>query len=571
MNYVAYLVLRRLRAPLIALIVVWSLAVLGYVLIPGVDGNGNPYRMDFLHAFYFVSYMGSTIGFGEIPYAFTPLQRYWTLFCIYATVVCWFYSIGAVVTTFRDPNFLNLVRRTRFHYRVLKMREPFYLVCGYGTTGSALVTDLALHGVQMVVVDIDSIRIDALELDNHPFDIPRLCADAGDPEVLQDAGVQHAMCRGVLCLTNNDQVNLYVAIASKLLAPERVVISRVSSRETAANMVSFGTDYVIDPFETFADYLTQAILLPFHQMVYHWLISPHHRPIETARKAWHGRWIICGYGRLGRALQLRLEANGLPSVVIDPNPTEREHEECRIVEGRGTEAVTLLEADIRHAVGIVAGTPDDASNLSILMTARELNPGVVTVARQNRPTNDPLFRAARVDFTMDPSLIIAQRMSALIKTPMLIEFLEGLNRQTEDWCENLLKSFNEMVHENRLESWSVRLSKQETPAVYECLRHGDAVTLQTLLAHPLERDVQLRALPLLLQRGDEQHFMPAQEQLLRIDDRILFAGQVRAQSSMAWTLNNENVLRYVVTGHEGASGLLWKRFLRQSQGERSGG
>ena len=41
MKYVAYLVLRRLRAPLIALIVVWSLSVLGYVLIPGVDNNGN--------------------------------------------------------------------------------------------------------------------------------------------------------------------------------------------------------------------------------------------------------------------------------------------------------------------------------------------------------------------------------------------------------------------------------------------------------------------------------------------------------------------------------------------------
>ena len=67
MNYVAYIVLRRLRAPLITLIVIYSMSVLGYVLIPGVDSEGEPYRMNFFHAFYFVSYMGSTIGFGELP------------------------------------------------------------------------------------------------------------------------------------------------------------------------------------------------------------------------------------------------------------------------------------------------------------------------------------------------------------------------------------------------------------------------------------------------------------------------------------------------------------------------
>ena len=86
MNYVAYLILRRLRAPLITLIVIYSISVLGYVLIPGIDGDGDPYQMNFFQAFYFVSFMGSTIGFGEIPYEFTAAQRFWTLFCIYATV-----------------------------------------------------------------------------------------------------------------------------------------------------------------------------------------------------------------------------------------------------------------------------------------------------------------------------------------------------------------------------------------------------------------------------------------------------------------------------------------------------
>lgn len=559
MNYVAFLVLRRLRAPLLTLIVIWSFAVLGYVLIPGMDDQGKLYHMDFLHAFYFVSYMGSTIGFGETPYSFTPLQRYWTTFCIYATVIGWFYSLGTVVAIMRDQSFLNLVRRTRFRRQVQGLREPFYLVCGYGTTGAGLVANLSRDGVQTVVLDTRPERIEALELDNHPFDIPGLCADMADPLVLQDAGLRHPSCRGVLCLTSQDQANLYVAIASKLLAPRRLVISRVSSSETAANLRSFETDQVIDPFEIFADNLVNHIVAPFHQMLHDWLINSRHRPIETACRARQGRWIICGYGRLGQALQTRFEANGLSCVIVDPDPTPAEQETCHIVQGTGTQSVNLLEADIHRAVGIVAGTPDDTNNLSILMTARELNKGIVTVARQNKPANSPLFSAARADFTMDPGQIIAQRAAALVRLPALIHFLASLPEQSEDWCEQLLQQFDQMVHDSPLESWQIQLTAEDAPAVHDHLRHGQPLTLAALLTHPLASDERLPALPLLLLRGAERRLLPPLDEPLRIDDRILFAGHLRARNRMAWSLDNHNVLRYVVSGSEQAGGYLWKK------------
>ncbi|MGB5606347.1 MAG: ion channel, partial [Gammaproteobacteria bacterium] len=75
MQNLVYLLLRRMRAPLIVVILAYAVTILGLVLIPGVDDQGNPWRMSFFHAFYFVSFMGSTIGFGEIPYAFTDAQR----------------------------------------------------------------------------------------------------------------------------------------------------------------------------------------------------------------------------------------------------------------------------------------------------------------------------------------------------------------------------------------------------------------------------------------------------------------------------------------------------------------
>lgn len=72
-----FLVLRRLRLPLIALILIYAVAVLGLTLVPGVDDQGRPWKMSFFHAFYFMTYTATSIGFGETPYPFSNAQRMW--------------------------------------------------------------------------------------------------------------------------------------------------------------------------------------------------------------------------------------------------------------------------------------------------------------------------------------------------------------------------------------------------------------------------------------------------------------------------------------------------------------
>ena len=573
MNYVAYLILRRLRAPLITLIVIYSISVLGYVLIPGVDGDGNPYNMNFFQAFYFVSFMGSTIGFGEIPFEFTAAQRFWTLFCIYATVVGWIYSIGAVIAILRDHTFIHLIQRYRFRHRVEHLKQPFYLVCGYGLTGSAVVADLSRRGIQSVVVEIKQSRIDALELDNLPFDIPSLCADASEPDVVQDAGVALENCIGVLCLTDDDHVNLYIALASKLLAPKRMVLSRVATREYAGNLRSFNTDHVIDPFETFAEYLCNAVFHPYRQLAYNWLISPQHRSLQSVMKPEKGRWIICGYGRLGKAVQRRFEQLGLDTVIVEPDPDSRNiKDDYWVVKGLGTEAHTLMEAGIQSAVGIVAGTADDANNLSIVLTAKDLKKNLMVVARQNSHHNTPVFKAADINMIMDPNMIIAQRIMTLIKTPLLIRFLEEIKQHDEVWCEKLVRHFDVMVRDNPLDSWSLQIDQNTTPALYESLRYGQEVKARHLSAHPQSRGQQLPAMVLMVVRKGTHHVLPPEDFCLRIDDEVLFCGRSHVQSQMLWTVCNSNVLKYVISGQDEAGGYLWQRlFKKKVQSKDFGG
>ncbi len=97
-----FLVLRRMRTPLIVLIAIFAISVLGLTLIPGQDAEGKPWPMGFFDAFYFMSYTATTIGFGEIPYAFTDAQRMWVTFSIYLTVVGWAYAIGSLLALLQD-------------------------------------------------------------------------------------------------------------------------------------------------------------------------------------------------------------------------------------------------------------------------------------------------------------------------------------------------------------------------------------------------------------------------------------------------------------------------------------
>lgn len=562
MSNVLYLFLRRLRKPLITLIVVYAISVLGFVLIPGVDDQGNAYRMDFFHAFYFVSFMGSTIGFGEIPYEFTSAQRLWTMFSIYATVIAWLYGIGSSLALLQEPVFGRIMRRRSFCSEVKQMNEPFYLVCGYGVTGSVLVRQLVRREIRVVVVDHRRERIDALEMDELPLPVPSLCADAALPDVLDDAGFQHDKCIGVIAVTDIDQTNLSIAIASKLLCPDRTVISRTESDITTANLQSFGTDLVIDPFQTYAQYLSLAAHTPYMHLVYDWVHNPSHRPLSSVYKRAKGRWIICGHGRFGRALCQAFDHEDVELTLVDVN-AEQLQGLSNAVTGVGTEAVTLAEAGVSDAVGIIAGTPNDADNLSIMMTAREMNPKIITVVRQNIHANKLVYRNSRADFIMEPGVIIANRILAQVKSPLLPIFLdEMLNNYDDVWAHTLINRMSSVVGDSELDCWAFTINQHDTPALMQAFEQGFNLKLSLFFKSPYNRDRNLHAFPLLHRRGDTIEMLPGELDELQEGDEILICGLNKAKYRMQWTATNYNLLHYVLTG-EDASNTVLSRLLKR--------
>ncbi len=381
MNSTLLLTLRRLRAPIVLLIVVFAVGMVGLVLIPGVDEHGEPWHMSMFQAFYFTSYTASTIGFGEIPHQFTDRQRLWVTVIIYASVIGWAYLVTNLLSLGRDQAVRKALIEGRFRRRVDALVEPFHLICGFGETGQLIAHALDLRGRRFVVVEIDETR--AQEVDLMDFrQVPlALAGDARLPDNLEAAGLRRDQCRGVLALTNDDQANLAVAMTVRLLEPNLPVLARAMTRETAANMASFGTHHIINPFARFGEQLALAISAPASYRLVSWITGLPGTRLNPENAPPRGAWVVCGYGRFGREVVRAFHAQGLEVTIIDPNAPD--DPAIPSVRGLGTEAEPLTAAGIETAVGIVAGTDDDVNNLSIVVTARELNPHLYTIVRQN--------------------------------------------------------------------------------------------------------------------------------------------------------------------------------------------
>ena len=564
MDNIVFLIFRRMRRPLLTLLVIYSVSVLGLVLIPGVDDQGNVWHMGFFHAIYFISYTSTTIGFGEIPYAFTDAQRLWVTITMYAGVIGWLYAISNILTLVQDATFQQALAERKLARNIRGMREPFYLVCGYGETGSALVRGLTDVGQHVVVIEIDEFRSNLTKLDNLRDFVPVLQGDAQKPLHLQEAGLENPLCQAVVAVTNDNEANLKIAITSKLLHPHIKVICRADSHDVEKNMASFGTDYIIDPYDTFALYLITAFQAPCLYILQRWLYTGRReaRLEEPVYPPQNSHWIICGFGRFGQAVYKRMLKEGLDVIIVEANPDIPGLPDKGVVEGRGTEADTLQQAGVETACGLIAGTDNDANNLSIVVTARDLNPDLFFVVRQNHSDNSAVIDAVNADIVMQPSQIIAEKIRVLLGTPMLYDFISLAAYQENEWACELFSRISALVGSHPPQLIEIGVNESSATAVHHHLTQGGTVTLGELLRDPWSRDASLRCMVLMLYRRNEHRLLPSDETEIKLQDRLLVCAGKGGFTRLFWNLQQDNILSYIRTGEVNKHGWLWHHLTR---------
>ncbi len=137
--------------------------------------------------------------------------------------------------------------------------------------------------------------------------------------------------------------------------------------------------------------------------------------------------IVCGFGRVGERICEELEKEKIPFVVIDEDPKRIELAEAKgylFVFQDTTDTEALEKAGISKAKAVIAALGDDADNLFLTITAKELNPRVLVVARVNNSQNQKKLIKAGADKVIAPHIIGAIRMAQAAIRPVVSDFVE---------------------------------------------------------------------------------------------------------------------------------------------------
>ncbi|MBK6869225.1 MAG: NAD-binding protein [Burkholderiales bacterium] len=537
-----FVLLRRLRQPLLVLIWVYAVSVLGFTLVPGVDPEGRTWRMSFLQAFYFVSFLGTTIGLGEIPYPFSEAQRLWATASIYGTVVAWLYGIGALFSVLQDPLFRRILHEKSAEMGVKRLKEPFIILCGYDDAGYRVCRELTESGSRIVVVDIDQTKVDRVDVDEHTVPVPALTGDASDPRILEIAGLCDPFCSGILALTGSDQVNTKIGLTARLLNPGVPVLCAARDHGWHQHMAVAGVDHIINPFDTFAERIGISLRTPSLHVIYEALTTQSGTAMTKVPQLPRNRWVLCGHDLFTRALRRQLDAEGIATTLVDksPPPQSWEGEEHRDIAGAPTDPSVLKEAIQEDVGALVAGTKVDIDNLAIVLAASPHRKRLFVVARQEQRRNANVFKASGADLVVLSGYVIAAEVLRQLRAPLLSMFLRRAQDESEAWATDLLDRLRTTVGENVLESWTVKVDAASTPQLFQALRAGHALSVGRLLTNADSNDERIRAVPLFLLRespkGRQKILLPGDDVALSTGDKVLVCGshasRVRMQAAL---------------------------------------
>jgi voltage-gated potassium channel len=137
--------------------------------------------------------------------------------------------------------------------------------------------------------------------------------------------------------------------------------------------------------------------------------------------------IVCGYGRIGQILARKLEESRIPFVVIDQDvqrTTEAEEHGYLVKTGNAADEEILRSAGVERANVLATVLPNDAVNVFITLTARELNPDLRILARGELPSTEKKLRLAGADQVVLPASISANRIADMITHPATLDFLD---------------------------------------------------------------------------------------------------------------------------------------------------
>lgn len=148
------------------------------------------------------------------------------------------------------------------------------------------------------------------------------------------------------------------------------------------------------------------------------------RRMERTIAKMTGHTIVCGWGRVGRAVGGYLAGQGADVVVVDADPARIATIPHPALVGDVTDDEVLRRAGLMRAGALVAAINTDAENVYITLSARALRPDLVIVARARTEESESKLLRAGATRVVNPQRIGGQRIAAAALQPYVVEFLD---------------------------------------------------------------------------------------------------------------------------------------------------
>ena len=551
-NSSLFIILQKMRKPFLVIIVTYTISIIGFLFIGGKDSSGNYYQMTLFDAFYFVSYTATTIGFGEIPYAFTYPQRIWVTISTFLTVLGWFYSIGTLISLLQDKLFLQELERARFLKQIKNLNEKFIIILGYNQITRKIIIKAIEQGIRAVVIEKDSLKIEKLVLENFTPTVPVLFSESFTVRVLESAGLKKRNCKAIVSLFDDDAINLKITLIAKTLNKNVKVAVKSTTINQTENLRDLDAQIIVNPFSIISSEIKMALTAPNLFKLEKWLykIDNLNANLPTFPK---GLYVICGYGRMGAKIFEKLDKNNVEVKFIEINKERNKQlskdERNYVIFGDADDRELLEDIGIKDAVVIIAATNDDTTNLSILATARKLNPDIITMARENDLADDFLFRSAKVNHIFTPSKILVNKITNALMNPLCDEFLKLIIKENNEWATKLVIRLIKEIDENPL-VMAIEINLENTPEIYKHLSEKNVLNLKILSTSLHNNSQSNNIVPLLLQRENDIMLLPSWEIEIKIGDKILLACDEHAKNDIEYICQNTYEFYYALTGKE---------------------
>ncbi len=250
---------RQFRQVLLPLAVMMLLIAIGTILYMVVEGWSVG------DSFYMTIITMSTVGYREV-HELDGAGRALTSVLILVGVGVLYFTLTNLWAWIVENQLTGNRSQQQIRNRI-KVLQNHVIVCGYGRVGQTITSELVHDQIPLVIIEANPQRYEQCVGDGHLV----VNGDATQDSTLIEAGVERA--RGIAIALDDDAKNVFIALSSRSLNPDVVIVSRSGRRESESKLIQAGAHRVVSPYamsgQRMAALFTRPAVVDFLDTTFH--------------------------------------------------------------------------------------------------------------------------------------------------------------------------------------------------------------------------------------------------------------------------------------------------------------